>query len=47
MLGVTLGQMLFVASDATNGIELWRTDGTTVGTMLVKDINPGGDAFSD
>jgi len=26
---------------ATNGVELWRTDGTTAGTLLVKDINPG------
>ena len=37
-----LGDYLyFQQSDATNGGELWRTDGTAVGTTLVKDINPG------
>src|SRR6185295_8598414 len=24
-----------------NGLELWKTDGTAAGTVLVKDINPG------
>ncbi|MFN7195050.1 MAG: hypothetical protein ACK5UV_01000 [bacterium] len=32
---------LFNASDETHGIELWITDGTPVGTSLLKDINPG------
>src|SRR5262249_8335265 len=32
---------LFLVGDNTNGIELWRSDGTTDGTTLVKDINPG------
>jgi ELWxxDGT repeat protein len=32
---------LFVATDATHGRELWRTDGTAAGTYLVKDIQPG------
>jgi ELWxxDGT repeat protein len=27
-----------------NGIELWRSDGTPAGTVLVKNINPGGDS---
>ncbi|MCI2227835.1 T9SS type A sorting domain-containing protein [Polaribacter sp. MSW13] len=27
--------------DNINGKELWKTDGTTLGTSLVKDINPG------
>jgi ELWxxDGT repeat protein len=31
----------FAARDATNGEELWVTDGTAAGTRLVKDINPG------
>lgn len=31
----------FVAADGAHGRELWRTDGTTSGTRLVKDINPG------
>lgn len=29
------------ATDADHGAELWRTDGTTSGTVLVKDIFPG------
>ncbi|MEO7265224.1 MAG: T9SS type A sorting domain-containing protein [Ferruginibacter sp.] len=33
--------VLFVAKDATHGEEFWRTDGTTAGTILLKDINPG------
>lgn len=38
--------LYFVANDATAGFELWKTDGTTTGTDLVKDINPGlSDAF--
>ncbi|MCF6130768.1 ELWxxDGT repeat protein [Flavobacterium wongokense] len=32
---------LFIASDNINGRELWKTDGTAAGTVLVKDINPG------
>ncbi|WP_413467324.1 ELWxxDGT repeat protein [Pleurocapsa sp. FMAR1] len=31
------------ANDGENGRELWVSDGTTEGTQLVKDINPGGD----
>lgn len=27
--------------DATNGNELWKSDGTAGGTVMVKDINPG------
>lgn len=30
--------VLFAATDSTHGTELWRTDGTTKGTKLVKDI---------
>ncbi len=33
--------MYFRASDANNGAELWRSDGTEIGTYMVKDINPG------
>ena len=40
MVGKTL---LFRASDGVSGAELWKTDGTEAGTVLVKDINPGRD----
>jgi ELWxxDGT repeat protein len=33
--------ILFAASDDTFGRELWRTDGTETGTMLIKDIFEG------
>ncbi len=35
------GTLFFAANDGTNGIELWKSDGTADGTTLVKDINPG------
>ena len=31
----------FVATDDTNGKELWKSDGTSSGTVMVKDINSG------
>lgn len=34
------------ASDGVNGQELWMTDGTAAGTVLVKDINPGVNSSS-
>ena len=34
------GVAYFTASDSF-GRELWRSDGTTLGTYRVKDINPG------
>jgi len=33
--------LYFAASTAANGDELWRSDGTVAGTVLVKDIVPG------
>lgn len=35
------GTLVFIGYDATHGYELWKSDGTTSGTVLVKDINPG------
>lgn len=34
------GLVYFKARDASNGDELWVTDGTTEGTFMLKDINP-------
>ena len=33
--------LFFSAYGATHGLELWKSDGTTLGTVLVKDINNG------
>ncbi|MDG0816991.1 ELWxxDGT repeat protein [Bdellovibrio svalbardensis] len=35
------GKKVFAQCDDANGNELWITDGTYVGTQLLKDINPG------
>ena len=35
------GKGYFIANDGSNGVELWQTDGTTGGTVLFSDINPG------
>ena len=35
------GALFFAAQDIEHGNELWKTDGTLAGTVLVKDINPG------
>lgn len=40
------GTLFFRADNGTNGYELWKSDGTNAGTVLVKDMNPGtGDGF--
>ena len=44
---VAVGPTLyFSAFDPINGTELWKSDGTSAGTSLVKDINPGSNGSS-
>jgi len=33
--------LLFAANDGVHGREVWRTDGSAVGTQLVRDVNTG------
>ncbi len=35
------GTLFFVDGDTTTGAELWESNGTAAGTVLVADINPG------
>lgn len=41
-----LGKVFYVGTDASNGSELWVSDGTAIGTKLVKDIEPGAGSSS-
>jgi len=42
------GTIYFSAYDAANGTELWKTDGTAAGTILVANINPGsGESYPE
>jgi len=36
------GTLYFTARNATSGRELWKTDGSTGGTVIVKEIISGG-----
>jgi uncharacterized repeat protein (TIGR01451 family) len=35
------GTLFFLGYEPTHNLELWRSDGTEAGTVMVKDINPG------
>ena len=37
------GTLFFIANDGVNGQELWKTDGTAAGTVMVADLTPGED----
>ncbi|MFC5411107.1 ELWxxDGT repeat protein [Larkinella bovis] len=40
------GTLIFSAHDGPTGMELWKSDGTAAGTVLLKDINPGAASSS-
>jgi ELWxxDGT repeat protein len=40
------GVLYFQANDGVNGQELWRSDGTSLGTYMVKDINTQNSGYS-
>ncbi len=40
------GTLYFTAHDGVNGGELWKSDGTAAGTVMVKDIRPGSGGSS-
>lgn len=40
------GYVFFSADDSTHGQALWKTDGTEVNTVMVKDLNPSGNSVT-
>jgi ELWxxDGT repeat protein len=45
-LFATASTLYFTGNNGTTGLELWKTDGTTAGTVLVKDITSGTNGTS-
>ncbi|WP_420538217.1 beta strand repeat-containing protein [Microcystis aeruginosa] len=45
-LRVVGNTLYFTADDGENGRELWKSDGTATGTVLVRDIRPGSPTSS-
>ena len=41
------GLLLFTAEEPAHGAELWRSDGSEAGTVLVRDLVPGPDPHSE
>ena len=42
------GTLFFNANDSIHGNELWKSDGTAAGTVMVADINPGsGSSYAE
>lgn len=45
---ISVGNSLFFfATDGVNGRELWKSDGSSAGTVMVKNINTSGDGVFD
>ena len=44
-MGGAGGTLFFSVADGSHGLELWKSDGTEPGTVMVKDINPTGGSF--
>jgi RNA polymerase sigma factor (sigma-70 family) len=42
-MAVVDNTLFFTADDGVHGYELWKSDGTAAGTVLVKDIAPGSE----
>lgn len=38
-------EFYFIATDGPHGLEIWKSDGTAAGTMMLKDIYPGPSGF--
>jgi ELWxxDGT repeat protein len=38
------GTLFFAANNGVSGSELWKSNGTAAGTVLIKDINPGANS---